>query len=84
MINVTRVQQSLCDLFTRVYSKKGIYNFTKPYIYHINKRFNLVSSNYWSSTTYAGDTTNAWNVNFNNGNDNINNKTNTNYVRCVR
>ena len=80
----TRVQQSLCDLFTKVYNKNGIYNFLKSCIYPINRRFNLVSSNYWSSTTYAGDTTNAWNVNFNNGNDNINNKTNTNYVRCVR
>jgi hypothetical protein len=26
----------------------------------------------------------AWNVNFNNGNDNYNNKSNKNYVRCVR
>jgi hypothetical protein len=42
------------------------------------------SNNYWSSTTYAPDTSNAWNVNFNNGNGNANNKTNSNYVRCVR
>ena len=27
---------------------------------------------------------NAWNVNFNNGNSNANNKTNNNYVRLVR
>lgn len=27
---------------------------------------------------------NAWNVNFNNGNTNANNKTNTNHVRLVR
>ena len=27
---------------------------------------------------------NAWNVNFSNGNVNNNNKNNTNYVRCVR
>lgn len=26
----------------------------------------------------------AWNVNFNNGNDNYNNKSNKKYVRCVR
>ena len=83
MINFTSVQQSLCDLFTKVYCF-NIYNFTKSCIYFINKRFNVVSSNYWSSTTYAPNTTNAWNVNFNNGNDNANNKTNTNYVRCVR
>ncbi len=44
----------------------------------------LSSSNYWSSTTNANNTSNAWNVNFNNGNSNNNNKTNDNYVRCVR
>lgn len=44
----------------------------------------VATSNYWSSTTNASDTSNAWNVNFNNGNDNRNDKTNTNYVRCVR
>jgi len=43
-----------------------------------------VSSNYWSSSTYANNTTNAWNVNFNDGNVNANNKTNNNYVRAVR
>ena len=50
----------------------------------LNKRLNVTSNNYWSSTTYAGDSSNAWNVNFNNGNDNVNNKSNSNYVRCVR
>jgi len=39
---------------------------------------------YWSSSPYAGNATNAWNVNFNNGNDNANNKSNNNYVRLVR
>jgi hypothetical protein len=34
----------------------------------------------WSSTTYAPNTTNAWNVNLNDGNVNLNNKTNTNFV----
>ena len=42
------------------------------------------SNNYWSSTTYPANYTNAMNVNFNNGNTNNNNKTNSNYVRCVR
>ncbi|MCP4107236.1 MAG: DUF1566 domain-containing protein [Desulfobacteraceae bacterium] len=47
--------------------------------------FNVQSNNYWSSTTYAGNTTNAWNVNLNNGNVNNGNKTmNTNYVWPVR
>jgi uncharacterized membrane protein len=47
------------------------------------KQKDKVANNYWSSTTYAPNTTNAWNVNFNNGNVNNNNKTNNNYVRCV-
>jgi len=42
------------------------------------------SSNYWSGTTNANNTTNAWNVNLNNGNVNNDNKTNTNYVWPVR
>ncbi len=32
----------------------------------------------------AGSPSNAWNVNFNNGNTNNNDITNTNNVRCVR
>ncbi len=43
-----------------------------------------VSSYYWSSSTNANNTNNAWGVNFNNGNDNTNNKSNNNYVRAVR
>lgn len=39
---------------------------------------------YWSGSSYANNSDNAWNVNFNNGNVNANNKTNNNYVRCVR
>lgn len=38
----------------------------------------------WSASPYAGNTDNAWNVNFNNGNDNVNNKSNNNDVRLVR
>lgn len=43
-----------------------------------------VPSNYWSSSTYANNPQNAWNVNFNDGNTNANNKNNNNYVRAVR
>jgi len=43
-----------------------------------------VSANYWSSSTYQNNPNNAWNVNFNDGNVNNDNKTNTNYVRAVR
>lgn len=42
------------------------------------------SNNYWSSSTYQNNPQNAWNVNFNDGNVNANNKTNNNYVRAVR
>jgi hypothetical protein len=42
------------------------------------------SNNYWSSTSYAANTGNAWNVNFNDGNVNNNDKPNTNYVWPVR
>ena len=42
------------------------------------------SNNYWSSTTYADNTDNAWNVNLNDGNVNNDSKTNTNYVWPVR
>jgi hypothetical protein len=42
------------------------------------------SNDYWSSTTYSNNTTNAWNVNLNDGNVNNDNKTNTNYVWPVR
>ena len=44
----------------------------------------MVSDNYWSSTTVVGNENNAWNVNFNRAFDNWNNKSNNNYVRCVR
>ena len=42
------------------------------------------SNNYWSSTTNANNTDNAWNVNLYNGNVNNDNKTNNNYVWPVR
>ena len=45
---------------------------------------NTISSFYWSASSVASNSTNAWNVNFNSGNVNSNNKTNNNYVRCVR
>ncbi len=37
-----------------------------------------------SASPYAPNAGNAWNVNFNNGNDNANNKGNNNAVRLVR
>jgi len=45
---------------------------------------NVASSYYWSSTTGASDTSNGWDVNFLNGFVTWDDKTDTNYVRCVR
>jgi VCBS repeat-containing protein len=45
---------------------------------------NVVSSYYWSATTYASDTSNAWYVYFDYGYDYNYYKTSTYYVRCVR
>lgn len=51
----------------------------------INSVFsNVNSSDYWSSTTYASGTSNAWVVNFYYGNVDWLSKTYSYYVRCVR
>ncbi|MBN2894267.1 MAG: DUF1566 domain-containing protein [Campylobacterales bacterium] len=39
---------------------------------------------YWSSTTYAADTSGAWLVYFTNGDDRADHKSYSDYVRCVR
>ncbi|MBV6343715.1 DUF1566 domain-containing protein, partial [Candidatus Magnetobacterium casense] len=39
---------------------------------------NVQSNNYWSSTSYANNTSNAWIVNMNDGNVNANDKSNNN------
>ena len=91
MIHFKRVQQSLCDPLTfckKVYkdskSIKKPDDFFIACLVFIDRRLNVVSNDYWSTTTNASNTSNAWNVNFNNGNDNWNNKSNDNYVCCVR
>jgi len=45
---------------------------------------NTTSSHYWSSTTHANYTSNAWIVYFGNGNTKYYHKSNSFYVRCVR
>ena len=45
---------------------------------------NITSSYYWSSSSYASYSSNAWIVNFSNGSMGYDNKTYSNYVRCVR
>jgi hypothetical protein len=42
------------------------------------------ADNYWSSTSNAANPSNAWNVNFNDGNVNANDKNNTFRARAVR
>ncbi len=42
------------------------------------------SSNYWSSTSNADNTSNAWNLNLNNGNVSNDDKSNDNHVWPVR
>ncbi len=49
-----------------------------------NKWRGQQSNNYWSSTSISANPNNAWIVNFNNGNTNNDNKTNSYYVRAVR
>jgi hypothetical protein len=39
--------------------------------------------NYWSGTEYAPNTSNAWNFNFDDGNQNNDNKGNNNYALAV-
>ena len=43
-----------------------------------------VLNKYWLATTNAENSANAWNVNFNNGNVNNDNKINSNHAWCVR
>ena len=49
---------------------------------------NTALSYYWTSTTYAGNTSsvlsNAWRVHFRSGGQGYHSKDNDNYVRCVR
>ena len=81
--NLQSVLYSLCDPFAKVHKLQELYDYYIC-ITLLNKGLNVVSSNYWSSTTNVSNPNNAWNVNFNNGNDNWNNKNNSKYVRCVR
>jgi len=45
---------------------------------------NVLSSYYWSSTTYVSNTSLAWFVYFGYGNDGYNDKSTSYFVRCVR
>ena len=45
---------------------------------------NVVSGNYWSSSTVVGDEGSAWYVYFDGGRDGWDDKSNSFYIRCVR
>ncbi len=80
--------ESVPLFIVRLLHPGGVYGLGQ-YLFGISTQVFEVSSfissnNYWSSTTNANNSDNAWIVNFNNGNSNNNNKTNSNYVRCVR
>jgi hypothetical protein len=62
---------------------KGGAGVSTPTLLFRSERVNLQPNNYWSGTTYAPNTSNAWNFNFNNGNQNNNNKSNNNYAWAV-
>ena len=84
MINFTRVQQNI----VRLSYLKEVYSFMQATYnificsFKIDKQ--VASNNYWSSSENVSNSSKAWNVNFNSGNTNSNNKSNKNYVRCVR
>jgi len=59
------------------------YGCSNPSI-NLNVFPNTPSVRFWSSTTFAGVASNAWNVLFVYGNLNVSTKTSTNHVRLVR
>ncbi len=80
--------ESVPQFIVRSLHPFGVYSIKRHSFGISNRVFevsdSITSDNYWSSTSNANNTDNAWNVNFWSGNSNNNNKSNTNYVRCVR
>ena len=72
----------------RMPSKKELASTTDlgKYVPSINRNFfpNTLSSSYWSSTTFAGSTGEAWSVRFHYGHDDYDYKSFSYYVRAVR
>ncbi|RLA73490.1 MAG: hypothetical protein DRG30_06315, partial [Epsilonproteobacteria bacterium] len=64
----------------RLPNKKELQNLYKQK----SKLKNVISSNYWSSATGASITSDAWVVNFYDGNDDGDGKSGSYFVRCVR
>lgn len=84
MSRLAGVRLLLCDFPTKTVWYK-IWAFRTTF-YKLDKWkvYVATSDNYWSSSPNVSDPSNAWIVNFKNGNDNWNNKSNSNLVRCVR
>ena len=66
------------DPFERQNLKKPSLSYENTVLISQKRKGNQVSS-----SPYVSNPTNAWIVNFNNGNANSNTMTNTNQVRCV-
>ena len=75
------------------YSDWHLPNFNELYYLANREKFNpamdigfsnVSTNNYWTSTTYADDSSHAWVVYFYNGDDRNRDKDNDNLVRCVR
>jgi hypothetical protein len=62
---------------------RSIVDYGRHYL-AINPVFQCESSSYWSATTYANYTYNAWYIYFDFGDDHNSYKANSYYVRCVR
>jgi len=63
---------------SKSYSKKTY--IKKPLLKSMDMKYQF----FWSATTNVDNTGYAWDVYFSNGNDGSNNKTDSDYVRCVR
>jgi len=50
----------------------------------IDAQFEVIPDYYWTRTTYADDTADAWVVGFDDGGDGWSTKSGSDYVRCVR
>ena len=66
-----------------LYELKSLVDYNK---YNPAIRTNLInikSGYYWSASEYKGNSSDAWDVNFNVGNDRLVNRKGRNYVLCV-
>lgn len=73
------------DWFLPTYEQLQTITDKSRYNPAIDKKFkNIVSSDYWSSSSYVSGSNGAWGVCFKDGNSDYNGKTDNRYVRCAR